>query len=192
MREQHLSEERLIDLCVDQEPAAAERRHLERCVECQQRHTTVLRMLAEVSAAANTAADAVFTPDRLRKQQARVLHRIEREGQPGRLLVFPAGHAHGPTLRSRPATRWIVGAAVAGLVIGLVAGHLPHDLPRRSNTAAQIAARPAASSLQAASASALSEEEFLGLIELAVEGTSGSTLAPLDDLTPLVSDGPTQ
>jgi hypothetical protein len=32
----------------------------------------------------------------------------------------------------------------------------------------------------------MTEEEFLGRLEVAIEGTGGSALRPLDDLTPLV------
>jgi hypothetical protein len=48
----------------------------------------------------------------------------------------------------------------------------------------RVAASPAAA-FQAVSTS-MSEEEFLGRLEIAIEGTGGSALRPLDDLTPLV------
>jgi hypothetical protein len=82
--------------------------------------------------------------------------------------------------------RWIAGAAAAGLVIGLLAGHFAHDLPAGGALpASQAAGTPAAARLQAVSTT-MSEEEFLGRLEVAIEGTSGSALRPLDDLTPLV------
>ena len=85
--------------------------------------------------------------------------------------------------------RWIAGAAAAGLFIGLAgrpparttspAGRvLPSPAPSRART-------PAAATLQAVSTT-MSEEEFLGRLEIAIEGTGGSALRPLDDLTPLV------
>jgi hypothetical protein len=71
-------------------------------------------------------------------------------------------------------------------LIGVLAGHLAHDftsgrvLPR-----ARVVASPTVAGFQAVSTS-MSEEEFLGRLEVAIEGTGGSALRPLDDLTPLV------
>ena len=82
--------------------------------------------------------------------------------------------------------RWIAGAARPALVIGLLAGHLAHVSPgQRRSPRRSSALPPDGVSLQAVSTT-MSEEEFLGLLEVAIEGTSGSSLRPLDDLTPLV------
>ena len=82
--------------------------------------------------------------------------------------------------------RWIAGAAAAGLVIGLLAGHLAHDLPTAgSSLASQAGGPPEAAVLQAVSAT-VSDEEFLGRLELAIDGAGGSALRPLHELTPLV------
>jgi hypothetical protein len=40
--------------------------------------------------------------------------------------------------------------------------------------------------LATVTATGLSEEEFLGQMELALESTSGATLEPLHEMTPLV------
>jgi len=82
--------------------------------------------------------------------------------------------------------RWIAGAAAAGLVIGLLAGHLAHDLPTAGvSPASQAGGPPEAATLQVVSTT-LSEEEFLGRLEMAIDGAGGSALRPLHDLTPLV------
>ena len=187
MRHPHLSDDRLIDVCLDRAPAAIERQHLERCHACEERRASLARLLADASEVARAEADAVFTPERLSRQHARILQRVEQEARLGRIISFPAGHGQGLTmLRARPGMRWVAGAAAAGLVIGLLAGHLAHDLPAGGALPASRAAEtPAAASLQAVSTT-MSEEEFLGRIEVAIEGTSGSALRPLDDLTPLV------
>jgi len=187
MRHPHLSDDRLIDVCLDRAPAAIERQHLERCHACEERRASLARLLADASNVARAEADAVFSPERLSRQHARILQRVEQEARLGRIISFPAGHGLGPSLlRVRPGMRWIASAAAAGLVIGLVAGHLVHDLPAgRALPASQAVGTPAGAGLQAV-ATTMSEEEFLGRIEVAIEGTSGSALRPLDDLTPLV------
>jgi len=187
MRHPHLSDDRLIDVCLAHPPAAAERQHLRACGVCEERRASLARLLDDASDVAAAEADAVFTDERLARQRARILERVEQESRQGRLISFPAAHAPSPALlRARPASRWIAGAAAAGLLIGVLAGHLAHDftsgrvLPR-----ARVVASPTVAGFQAVSTS-MSEEEFLGRLEVAIEGTGGSALRPLDDLTPLV------
>jgi hypothetical protein len=149
----------------------------------------VARLLGEYRESVNAEADAAFPADRLARQLSRILGRIEHEGRPGRVIAFPAGHAHAPAaLRQRPGMRWIAGAAAAGLVIGVVAGQLTYDFSARDPRVAQVvASRPEAGApaLRAVSTT-LSEEEFLGQLELAIEGIRPDSLQPLDDLTPRV------
>ncbi|MSO83987.1 MAG: hypothetical protein EXQ53_11960 [Acidobacteria bacterium] len=187
MRHPHLSDNRLIEVCLDLAPAAPERQHLESCDVCAGRRANLARLLTEVSDVASAEADVAFSAARLGSQHARILQCIEQDGRPGRVISFPAGQGPDPTpLRARPGMRWIAGAAAAGLVIGLFTGRLANILPAGGALpASQVAVAPAAATLQAVSTT-MSEEEFLGLIEVAMEGVSGSTLRPLDDLTPLV------
>ena len=187
MRHHHLSDDRLIEVCLDAASPASERQHLAGCPLCQERRAHLTRLVTDVSGVAAAQADAVFTTERLARQRAHILQRIEHEARYGRVIAFPAGHAHPPSLRGRPGMRWIAGAAAAGVIIGLVAGQFAHVLPGTSM-------RPLPASTTAAAvpdtlqrvAAPLSEEEFLGRLELAVEGTGGSALRPLDDLTPRV------
>jgi hypothetical protein len=147
----------------------------------------IARMLEEYAQTVVAEADAAFPADRLARQQSRILQRLEHEGRPGRIIAFPAGHLHEPaTLRSRPGVRWIAGAAAAGLIIGIVAGHLTHDLSRVESRVQQaIATRPDPPALRVVSTT-LSEEEFLGQLEIAIEGPQSASLLPLDELTPRV------
>ena len=187
----HLSEERLIEVCLESAPESREREHLEICVECGHRRAEIARLLTDLRDAAVADADAAFPAERLARQQARILQQLEHEGRPARIIAFPAHGAEPSVLRTRPAMRWIAGAAAAGLVIGLLAGHLAHDFsitrPAFRSQRAVVAARqaPAAPTLRAV-ATTISEEEFLGQLELAIEGTGGTALRPLDDLTPRV------
>jgi RNA polymerase sigma-70 factor (ECF subfamily) len=187
MSHSHLSNDRLVDVCLDLAPAAAERQHLESCDLCEGRHAKLARLLADVSEVARAEADAVFSLKRLERQRDRILQRIEQEVPRGRVIDFPSGHGQSPApLRTRPEGRWIVGAAAAGLVIGLLAGHLGHDLPAvDTSPASQAGPQMAGTTLRAVS-TALSEEEFLGRLEVAIDGAGGSALRPLHDLTPLV------
>lgn len=147
-------------------------------------------LMADVGGVIAAQADVHFTDERLAKQRTRILERLEEEARHGRVITFPTAHASAPALRSRPGMRWIAAAAAAGLLIGFVADHLAHRMP----------ARPAPSALTAVGAQdalqlvavPLSEEELLGRLELAVEGTAGSALRSLDDLTPHVWEAATR
>lgn len=184
----HLTDERILDTCV-QGGSDADRQHLSFCSECRTRHEDVAALLTETADAASTDADEVFTPERLARQRSRVLQRIEQTGRPGLLVRFPTGHAaRVRQLPARPtAARWVAGAAAAGLVVGVLAGHFAHDFRVQSQPQPTFAAvRQDAPTLTAVSTTRLSEEEFLGQLELAIESTSGATLEPLHEMTPLV------
>ena len=150
----------------------------------------IASLLAEYSETVNAEADAAFPAERLARQQSRILHRLEQEGRPGRVIAFPAGHAHeAPPLRARPGMRWIAGAAAAGLIIGVAAGQFASNFSTRVDTRASqiVAALPdqGGATLRAVSTT-LSEEEFLGRLEVAIEGSRSASLQPLDELTPRV------
>lgn len=186
MRRSHLSDDRLIDVCLDKAGYPAERHHLESCPECAERGAHLSRMLADIAAVAVADADAAFSVDRLAKQRARILQRLEHEGRAGRVITFPGNLTQRQSLRARPGMRWVAGAAAAGLLIGVVAGHLAHVVVPNQwrGSPTQVVIQPAGTTLHAVSTT-LSEEEFLGMLEVAIEGTSGASLRPLDDLTPL-------
>ena len=187
MHQPHLSDDRLIDICLDRAPASSTRQHLEACDVCEGRRARLARLLTHVSDVARDEADAVFTPERLSRQHARIVQRVEQEARHGRIISFPAGQGQGPTLpRARPGMGWIAGSAAAGLVIGLVAGRFARDFQAGVDQPASQAGGPVATATLQAVSTTASEEEFLGRLEVAIEGTSGSALRPLHDLTPLV------
>jgi hypothetical protein len=188
MRHPHLSDDRLIAVCLQDAHGVTEQQHLAACAACQQRRSSLARLLDDTAEVAAAEADVLFTDERLARQRAHILQRVEHESRQGQLISFPAGHAASPALlrRVRPASRWIAGAAAAGLLIGMLAGHFSHDFTAGRVLPGQRAvATPGAAAFQAVSTT-LSEEEFLGRLEIAIEGTGGSALGPLDDLTPLV------
>ena len=188
MNQKHLSDDRLIEMCLAGAAAQAPDPHLVTCPECEHRRAALTQMLGHLSEAAAVEADAAFPEDRLARQKARILHRIDIEGRPGRVIAFPASQpAEAAPLRTRPASRWVAGAAAAGLVIGLLAGHLAHDLGggARVVPAPQVVVNDAAAPLSLRPVSTtLSDDEFLGQVELAIGSNGPAALRPLDVLTP--------
>jgi hypothetical protein len=177
----HLSDDQLIELCLTEMPHA-----VHDCASCEARRGELAALLDEVSDSAVREADAAFPADRLARQQARILHRLEQDGRPGRLIAFPRYAHEGGTTRTRPHTRWIAAAAAAGLVIGAVAGHLVHEIPVRANPPLAVAGRAADEAPPAlrAVATTFSEDDFLDQIETAADSPGGSALRLLHDATP--------
>jgi anti-sigma factor RsiW len=180
----HLSDDRLIELCVGSAEGGALEAHLTTCAECQVRHAELAALLGEVTDVSAAEADAAFPAERIGRQQARILQRIEQDGRPGRLITFPLSRPQEPLLvRSRPASRWVAVAAVAGLVVGLLTGQLL-PVSRTMPPPARIVSNEAGAGMALRVVSTtLSEDEFLGQVEAA--GSAGpAALRPLDALTP--------
>jgi anti-sigma factor RsiW len=185
-RTPHLSDHRLIEVCFDAVPTVAEDLHVDTCDRCSARLSRLQHLLREVSDAASTEVDELFPPDRLATHQARILQRIEQNNRPARVIPFPAPQvSDARPMRTRPATRWIAGAAAAGLAVGMLASHLVRDLPGGRPTrrpAIRTAVNP--TSQPTLRAAVLSDEEFLGQVENALDGPDLAVLRPFDDLTP--------
>jgi hypothetical protein len=196
MRANHLSDDRLIELCMLDAVSSAEQQHLSICGRCDARRVRMLRLLEEVSETATADADAAFPLERLNRQQARILARLQHEGRPARVIAFPAGHApHEPIgSRTRPASRWIAAAAVGGLVVGVIAGRFGHDYSfQRAGINRVIASRaveqselraPVTTGAIREVAASISDDEFLDQLESAIDAPAAAALQPLDDLTP--------
>ena len=199
MKANHLPDDRLIELCMLDAASATEEHHLSACARCDARRVRLQRLLDEVSDTATAAADAAFPPERLARQQARILAHLQHEGRPARVIAFPAGQAqHEPMVsRTRPRSRWIAGAAVAGLVVGVIAGRFGHDYTfARPGAASVIVARTAEqpelrdgsiATIQEITAS-ISDDEFLNQLEMAIDEPAAAALQPLDELTPVAWD----
>jgi len=195
MTHAHISDDRLMEVCMLEAPSIAEQQHLGACARCDARRARLLALLDDVSGTAAADADAAFPPERLARQQTRILGYLLHNGRPARVIAFPAGPAHEPMVsRTRPSTRWVAAAAVAGLVIGIFAGRFGHDysflrpagspvIVARSANGLGLSAAGGAGSIREVSAAA-SDEEFLSQIEIAIDGPSAAALQPLDDLTP--------
>jgi hypothetical protein len=187
MKQTHVTEDRLIEMCLTGAAAADDESHLITCSECELRRLSVARMLDEIDTAADAAVDRAFPIERLARQHARILQRLEQEGRPGRLLSFPAAQPQAMALRSRPRARWAFGAVAAAFVVGMVAGHLAHDLPVPGSDAL-IATRIVSNERDTPPLRAVpttwSDDEFLAQVEQAAFRVSPAALGPLDAMTP--------
>ena len=113
MSDRHLSDDQLIDLCVTATAGGADASaHLAACPVCETRRLSIVDILAELDAAADVNADAAFPPEKLERQQARILQRVDQDGRPGRVISVPAYQAPDTLLRSRPRVRWEIGKSV--------------------------------------------------------------------------------
>lgn len=197
MRANHLCDDRLIELCMLDAPSGAEEQHLAACARCDARRVRLQRLLENVSDTVTAAADAAFPADRLARQQARILAHLQHEGRPARVIAFPAGHAQAESVasRTRPSSRWIAAAAVAGLVVGVLAGRFGHDysfgrpgasrvIVARTAEQPELRATGTTATIREVTAS-ISEDEFLNQLEIAVDAPAAAALQPIDDLTPL-------
>jgi anti-sigma factor RsiW len=189
----HVSDDRLVEVCLEQTPTDPEAAHLASCDRCRTRRSRLEAMFLEIRDAADAEADEIFTPERLAGQQTRILQRIEQDGRPARVIAFPAAAIPElRPLRTRPAARWIAGAAAAGLTIGLLAGHLVHDFPTLGQpprpalvgSSARGSSAPGPGPAMEVVNASFNEEEFLGEIENALDGPHVPALRPLNDLTP--------
>lgn len=194
MNHTHVSDDHLIEVCLASNNGGMATRaewtagEWTSCVQCRSRHAVLAGLLSDVATAAAIEADAAFPADRLARQRARIMHRVEAEGRPGRVITFPAGSPpQEVTLRrTRPASRWIAAAAAAAFVVGLLAGHLVHSLPIASSSPPPlIQSRAVAVPVPTRPFMAvLSDDEFLGQVEVAAGRTSPAPLRALDTLTP--------
>jgi hypothetical protein len=187
MNRRHLTDDRLIETCLAGILPDVDAQHLAGCVDCEARRVEIATVLTDVDDAATIQADAAFPAERLARQQARILHKLELDGRPGRVIAFPAGSSHDTfSLRTRRTSRWVAAAAAAGLIIGLAAGHLTHDFSsvRRPLIAQTVVRQQVAGTAMMDVAPVVTDDEFLGQIEAAVDRGGPAALRPLDVLTP--------
>lgn len=180
----HVGDDRLVTACLDG-PSAAEAAHFAACETCAVRRRELARLLDDVSSATDADTQTAFTEERLASQRTRILQRIAHVGQPGRIIAFPSVATSATRLfRTRPSSRWVAAAAAAGLAIGLLVGRLSMPgQPRSSQPSLTAAARLESAGAFLPAAIRLSEDEFLGQIESAVNGPA-AVLRSLHELTP--------
>ena len=106
MNEQHITDDRLIEMCVTSPRTTGEQAHLVICPRCEARRVDIVGILTELDEAATIDAGAAFPDDKLERQHARILQRVEDDGRPGRVVAFPAQQpATSFLMPSRPRMR---------------------------------------------------------------------------------------
>jgi hypothetical protein len=187
MSQLHLSDDRLIEIHFDLEVTASDRTHLQECDACRSRRSSLAGTLEDIGTVMAQEADDVFPAERLARQRARIMQRVEQDGRPGRVIAFPAGYGHESAPRRLRPARWgtVVAAVAASFLVGLLAEHLAHDLPgsRQSIPSTRVASGPTTQARANAS-----DDELLGQVELAAIGVGPAALRPLDALTPRAWD----
>ncbi len=186
MNDRHISDDRLIEICLTPSPTPVEQAHLIDCGRCDARRVEVVGILAELDAAATQEAGAAFPDAKLERQHAKILPRVDHDGRPGRVVNFPAQSPAAAFLApTRPPMRWAAGVAAAAFVAGVLTGQWTHSFGNLTETAPMhIAARETDSTALRAVPTTFSEEEFLGQIESAGSRNGPAALRPLDAMTP--------
>ena len=189
MNDRHLSDDRLIEICLNAS-TSVEQAHLAICVRCEARRLEVVAILAELDDAATQEAGTAFPEARLEKQHASILHRVEHNGRPGRLVAFPAQQPSTMIMTpTRPPARWAAAVAAAAFVAGVLTGQWTHTFSAsgiafRSGAPSHIVASEADSAPLRPVPTTFSEDEFLEQIEMAASRNGPAALRPLDAMTP--------
>ncbi len=184
MTPRHLTDDELSGLVLQVDEAPEADRHLRQCPACARRRDALSSMLDALTSAADLEMDACFPAQRLADQRALLLRRLTDDGLAGRVLAFPAPAPDRRVFRPRPAMRWIAAAAAAGMAIGLVVGRLNHHPSVANATTARVSLGQVLPDAGLTPARlVLSDDEFMGEIELAVD-RPWHGLEPIHELTP--------
>ena len=193
MKRAHLSDDRLIEICLADPLTPVDEPHLRNCERCERRRLVLASTLGDVTARVISEADTAFSDQRLARQHARILQQVEQLGRPARVIAFPVSRTPEPVRPSvRHVRRWVAatGAVAVAFLVGIFTEHLAHQQPAGRRVETRMASRtpdPAVTRTVAASMS-LSDDELLGQIEAAVDRTGPAALRRLDALTPRAWD----
>jgi hypothetical protein len=195
MKRAHLSDDRLIELCLADPLAPIDEPHLRNCERCEHRRLVLASTLGDVSERVMGEVDAAFPAERLARQHARIMQQLDHLGRPARIIAFPVGRTQEP---ARPAVsvrrtrRWVAatGAIAVAFLVGIFTEHLAHQQPVNRVVQTRIASRaiPTPVTRVVAGPISMSDDEFLGQVEAAVGSTGPAALRPLDALTPRAWD----
>lgn len=203
LRTRHLHDDRLLDCYVAArhgeplDPPVAE--HLTDCAGCGGRYAELARVLDRAREDGEADADAIFTPERLRAQQRQIVQRIEHVGRAARVLSFPGRLVHGAISgsSSHSRSRWIAGAAAAGLFLGIALG-ASYDwqwrsvgltnASRQAESVRSIGPTPLATRGRGPAPGVAADDAFLSELEVVLDRPGTSELRPLDALTPHVRE----
>jgi hypothetical protein len=203
VRAPHLQDERLYECYYAErrgdvlDPPTAE--HLSDCDACRHRFDDLSQFMAAIRNDADAALEASFPPDKLRAQQQEIARRLESIGRAARIISFPGRLAVRPSNTStvRLATRWIAGAAAAGLFVGVAAGtafnfggRLNFAQNARLTIGQPVRPRPQQPHIGPApvGGASASDDAFMSDLESALDRPHTSELAVFDALTPHVRE----
>ena len=190
MNRTHLTDNQLIELSLAGIDRTSEP-HLAECERCDARIAALTSMLSDVDVSLTAEVDEAFPPERLARQQERILQQIEHEGRPARVIAFPAAESVPVRVHRRPTRRWVAaaGAIAASFVVGILADHLTYELSRSRPVTTHLAVRTGDQHAPVRTvAASLSDDELLGQIEAAVGSTGPASLRALDAMTPRAWD----
>ena len=188
------------------DPPAAE--HLADCASCAERYAEFERFMTSLREEANAEVDAWFPAERLRAQQQDIARRLDHIGRAARVISFPgrlAARRIHPSTTRRMATRWIAGAAAAGLFVGVAAGTFfdfstrfefgirgrrgfGRLVTREAGNAALPAHLAPVPSVGTATRTAEADDVFMSALELALDRPHTPELVAFDALTPHVRE----
>lgn len=134
--QRHLSEDCLLALALgtpdeSTRTAMAATCHLQTCKPCERRFSMLTTLLTTTRQETDAGFEAVFTPQRLQAQRARIGHRLAQlvgAVEPAHVLAFPFSGRPLKQSGIRPG-RWLAAAAAVGLLLGVTAGQLIHFHP---------------------------------------------------------------
>jgi hypothetical protein len=180
----HLSDDELMEAYV----LTDENRHLTGCRHCTRRFDDLVRAFEHIREDAVREADDVFSAERLHDQRDRIMRRLERQGHPAEVVMFPSRTSSHPGAQGvhrvfGPARRWVAGAAAAGLAAGIFLGF---TMDRRTHYAAvnQAAREPVSSAVAAArQAAGARDDQFFIEIDDALMGLRANELLAIDAMT---------
>jgi len=186
--EMHLSDDRIVELCLDVTAGPDDRTHLRACASCESRRAVLAGTLREISTVMVAEADVAFPQARLDRQRSRILQRVEQDGRPARVISFPNGQSQEPSTESaRRQVRWAgVAAAVAiSFLVGQMAERRWHE---PSGRAVAPALSPSPGEVGPVRASLVDDDFTFGQIEDAAGRGGPVALQSLDALTPRAWD----
>ena len=185
MIEQHISDDRLIEICITRPAAGDDQVHLSSCPRCEGRRVEIVEILAELDDAATQDAGAAFPPTRLDRQHARILQRVDHDGRPGLVVAFPTSQpAQRRFMPTRPRVRWAAAAAAAAFVAGVLTGRVTHNFTLADERQpVRVVANEGQLPLRAVPTT-FSEDAFLDELEVAGSQNGPAALRPLDAMTP--------
>jgi hypothetical protein len=190
MKRAHLSDDRLIEICLADPLAPIDEPHLRNCERCEHRRLVLASTLGDVTERTIRDVDAAFPAERLARQHARIMQQVDHLGRPARVIAFPAGRTQEPARPSvRRTRRWVAatGAVAVAFLVGIFTDHLAHQLPA-GRIETRLASRATDTPVTRTVVASMSDDELLGQIELAVGSAGPAALRPLDALTPRAWD----